>query len=99
MKCAIRFAAARDLVGRNVAELSDTPPGRPGRPSRSLTLDQAAALLKASTGTRIGAYIALSLGTGIRAEEARALHWDAADFGEPHATPCARQTSPSTHAS
>jgi integrase len=87
LKRAIRFAAARDLVGRNVAELSDTPPGQPGRPSRSLTLDQAAALLKTSEGTRIGAYIALSLGTGIRTEEARALHWDAVDFGDPHATP------------
>ena len=87
LKRAIRFAAARDLVGRNVAELSDTPPGQPGRPSRSLTLDQAAALLKATEGTRIGAYIALSLGTGIRTEEARALPWDAVDFGNPHATP------------
>lgn len=37
LKRAIRFAAARDLGGRNVAELSDTPPGQPGRPSRSLT--------------------------------------------------------------
>jgi integrase len=87
LKRAIRFAAARDLIGRNVAELSDTPAGQAGRPSRSFTLDQAAALLKTSAGTRIGAYIALSLGTGIRTEEARALSWDAVDLGDPDATP------------
>jgi integrase len=87
LKRAIRFAAARDLVARNVAELSETPAGQQGRPSRSFTLDQSLALIKASAGSRIGAYIALSLGTGIRTEEARALHWDAVDFGDPHATP------------
>jgi hypothetical protein len=42
LKRAIRFAAARDLVGRNVTELSTPRPANPGRPSRSLTLDQAA---------------------------------------------------------
>jgi integrase len=31
--------------------------------------------------------MALSLGTGIRTEEARALRWDAVDFGDPEATP------------
>jgi len=87
LKRAIRFAAARDMVGRNVAELCETPPGQEGRPSRSLTLKQAAALIEASTGTRIGAYIALSLGTGIRTEEARALTWDAVDPGDPGAAP------------
>jgi hypothetical protein len=50
---------ARDLASRNVAELSDTRPGQPGRPSRSLTLDQPAALLKASAGTRIGPHRAV----------------------------------------
>ena len=87
LKRAIRFAAARDLVGRNVAELCETPAGQEGRPSRSFTLDQAAALIEASAGTRIGAYIALSLGTGIRTEEARALDWTAVDLGDPYATP------------
>ena len=66
---------------------SPAPRGQPGRPSKSFTLQQAGALLKASNGTRIGAYIALSLGTGIRTEEARALRWDAVDFGDPHASP------------
>jgi integrase len=87
LKRAIRYAAARDLVARNVAELCETPAGQPGRPSRSLTLQQSLALIRSSAGTRIGAYIALSLGTGIRTEEARALHWEQVDFGDPCATP------------
>ena len=37
----IRYTEARDLVRRNVSALVDTPKGRPGRRSRSLTLDQA----------------------------------------------------------
>jgi hypothetical protein len=41
----IRYAEARDLVRRNVSALVDTPKGQPGRRSRSLTLDQAVALL------------------------------------------------------
>jgi integrase len=87
LKRAVRFAAARDLVGRNVAELAETPAGQEGRPSRSLTLQQSATLITATAGTRTGAYIALSLGTGIRTEEARALSWEAVDFGDPDATP------------
>lgn len=87
LKRTIRFAAARDLVARNVAELSETPAGQQGRPSRSLTFKQSVALIKASSGTRIGAYIALSLGTGIRTEEARALQWEAVDFGDPDSIP------------
>ena len=38
---AIRHAEARDLVRRNVAMLVDTPKGQAGRPSKSLSLDQA----------------------------------------------------------
>jgi integrase len=43
------------------------------------------ALLRASEGSRIRAYIALLLGTGIRTEEARALCWEHVDFGDAHA--------------
>ena len=78
---------ARDLVGRNVAVLVDTPKGQAGRPSRSLTLEQASALLAAVEGTRMHAYISLCLATGIRTEEARALRWEHVDFGNPTATP------------
>lgn len=84
---AIRHAEARDLVGRNVATLVETPKGQAGRPSKSLTLDQASALLAAAEGTRMHAYIALCLATGIRTEEARALRWEHVHFGDPDADP------------
>ena len=73
---AIRHAESNDLVGRNVAALVKAPQGRSGRPSKSFTLDQAKALLAASEGTRLHAYVVLSLLVGIRTEEARALRWD-----------------------
>jgi integrase len=84
---AIRHAEARDLVGRNVAMLVDTPKGQAGRPSKSLTLEQASELLAAAEGTRMHAYIALCLATGIRTEEARALRWEHVDFGDPGGDP------------
>jgi integrase len=83
----IRHAEARDLVRRNVAMLVDTPKGQAGRPSKSLSLEQASALLAAAEGTRMHAYIALCLATGIRTEEARALRWEHVDFGDPVANP------------
>ena len=73
---AIRHAESNDLVGRNVAALVKAPQGRSGRRSKSFTLDQAKALLAASEGTRLHAYVVLSLLVGIRTEEARALRWD-----------------------
>ena len=48
LKRAIRHAEANDLVSRNVATLADTPKGREGRPSKSLTLDQAVAVITAA---------------------------------------------------
>ena len=48
LKRAIRHAEANDLVARNVATLADTLKGQEGRPSRSLTLDQAAAVMTAA---------------------------------------------------
>jgi integrase len=83
----IRHAEARDLVGRNVATLVDTPKGQAGRPSKSLTLEQASALLAATEGTRMHVYISLCLATGIRTEEARALRWEHVDFGDQFARP------------
>jgi integrase len=83
----IRHAEARDLVARNVAALVDTPKGQAGRPSKSLTLGQASALLAAAEDARMHAYIALCLATGIRTEEARALRWEHITFGDPDADP------------
>lgn len=41
---AVRHAEGQDLVRRNVSALVDTPQGQAGRPSQSLTLEQAGAL-------------------------------------------------------
>ncbi|WP_285699997.1 site-specific integrase [Actinomadura sp. NBRC 104412] len=76
LKRAIRQAQARDMITRNVAELVKTPTGRTGRPSKSLTLDQATAVLEQAKSSRLHAYVVISLMTGIRTEEARALRWD-----------------------
>jgi integrase len=74
---AIRRAERDGLAARNVAALVKPPKGqRGGRPSKSLTLEQALALMEAAKGTRLEAYITVSLLTGLRTEEARALHWD-----------------------
>jgi integrase len=74
---AIRRAERDGLAARNVAALVKPPKGqRGGRPSKSLTLEQALALMEAAKGTRLEAYITLSLLTGLRTEEARALLWD-----------------------
>jgi integrase len=77
---AIRYAEAHDLAGRNVATLVDPPKGAVGRPSRSLTLEQALALLDAARESRLNAYVVLSLTVGIRTEEARELRWDHVDL-------------------
>jgi integrase len=103
-----RAALQRDspqLVSRNVAALADTPKGQEGRPSKSLTLDQAAAVIAAARtlpvmelrpglkdvrrpAVLMHAYIVLSLLSGIRTEEARALRWAHVDLdGDPEAHP------------
>jgi len=81
----IRRAQARDLVKRNVALLCDVPRGIAGRPSKSLTLAQAADLLTAAKKhPTMHAYIVVSLLTGARTEELRALTWSHTDLdGEP----------------
>ncbi len=48
LKRAVRHAEASDLVSRNVAALVDTPKGQEGRPSKSLTLEQAVAVIAAA---------------------------------------------------
>ena len=75
LKRAIRQAQARDKVLRNVAELVTTPKGREGRPSKAMTLEQATAMLEQAKASRLHAYVVVSLLTGIRTEEARALRW------------------------
>lgn len=80
------IAQARDKVQRNVVLLCETPTGQAGRPSKSLALEQAQALLDAATGSTVGAYITVSLLTGARTEELRALTWSHVDLdGKPGA--------------
>ena len=77
---AIRNAMVNDLVVRNVADLAAVPTGKPGRPSRSLDLDQALAVLDAAGGERLWPHVAVSMLGGIRTEEARALRWSEVDL-------------------
>jgi integrase len=77
---AIRHAQAADLVGRNVASLVAAPAGKDGRPSRSLTLDQAIAVLQASEESPLHAYVVLSLLADLRSEELRSLLWADVDL-------------------
>ena len=61
---------------RNVATLVDTPEGRKdGRPSKAMNLDQATTVLAHAKDDPLHAYVVLSLMTGVRTEEARALRW------------------------
>ena len=85
---AVKRAMTRDKVKRNVVALCSVPKGKPGRPSKALTLAQAEAVLTAAEHTRMRAYVVLSLLTGARTEELRALTWDHVDLkGHPGADP------------
>jgi len=82
---AIRYAQVQEMVSRNVAELARLDQrgrlkgDRPGRPSKSMTLDQAVAVLQAAESTRWYAYLVTSIVTGARTEEIRALRWEQTD--------------------
>ena len=80
LRRSITRAQARDKVKRNVVLLCDVPQGQEGRPSKSLTYDQAAALLAAAEDRSLYAYIVVSLLTGARTEELRALTWSHVDL-------------------
>ena len=77
---AMNRAMARDRVRRNVVALCSVPVGQLGRPSKALTVAQADAVLTAAEGSRLHAYIVVSLLTGARTEELRALTWDDVDL-------------------
>jgi integrase len=77
---AIRNAMVNDLAVRNVADLAAVPAGKPGRPSKSLNLEQARAVLDAASGERRWPYVSVRMPGGIRAEEARALRWSEVDL-------------------
>jgi integrase len=77
LRRSITHAQRHDKVARNVAELVETPEGQVGRPSKSLTLEQAKAVLSGpAEGSWIHAYVVVSLLVGIRTEEVRPLKWN-----------------------
>ena len=84
----VKRAYARGLAPRNVVELVDVPEGREGWASRSLTIEQAEGVLTLTKPDPIHAYIVVSILTGLRTEEVRALRWDHVDLdGAPEALP------------
>jgi len=76
LRRSIEHAQRRDKAVRNVALLVTVPEGRAGRPSKALNLEQAKAVLGAARGSRLYAYLVLSLLGGVRTEEAQPLTWD-----------------------
>ncbi|OXM74539.1 MULTISPECIES: site-specific integrase [Amycolatopsis] len=88
LRRSIERAQKREKVRRNVVLLCEVPEGRAGRPSKSLTLEQAEAVLRAAEGTPMRAYVVVSLLTGARTEEMRALTWSHVDLvGRPDGNP------------
>ena len=77
---ASRNAMVNDLVVRNVADLAAVPTGKPGRPSRSLNLEQSLAVPDTAKAERLWPYVAVSMLGGIRTEETRALRWSEVDL-------------------
>ena len=73
---AIQRAVARELVRRNVVELVSLPAGQEGRPSKSLTPQNVDDVLTKTAPDRLHHYIVVSLLTGARTEELRALRWE-----------------------
>jgi integrase len=75
-------------VKRNVVELCAVPRGTRGRPTKALTLAQAVSILDAAARSRLEAYVVVSLLTGARTGELRALLWENVDLeGRPDAIP------------
>ncbi len=87
LKRSIDRAMKRGLAERNVVDLSPAPKGRPGRTSKSLTFKQASDVLDKTRNHPAHAYIAVSLLSGARPEEVRALRWDAVVLDPPEGVP------------
>jgi integrase len=84
----VKRAMARDRVKRNVVELAEVPHGKEGRPSKALTAQQADEVLTMTAPDRLHPYIVVSMLTGARTEELRALRWEHVHLdGRPDANP------------
>jgi len=76
---AIRRAQRDGLVGRNVAELADTPVGT-RTDSKSMTVDQLSCLFASDLTVWWRAFLMVGIGCGLRPGELLALTWDDLDF-------------------
>jgi integrase len=83
LRRSINRAIKVGLAERNVVELCPPPRGRGGRPSKSLTLQQASDVLDLTRDHHMHAYIVLSILAGLRPEEVRALCWDRVHLDAP----------------
>jgi hypothetical protein len=54
LRRSIRRAQVHNLIGRNVVERIDLPVGQPAHPSRAMTQEQAAKVLKTASGKATG---------------------------------------------
>lgn len=74
---ALKHAQRRDLVARNVAELSEMPTSaRDPRSGRSLTPEQARHLLDVAAQDRLGGLVTVGLMLGLRPGELCGLRWE-----------------------
>jgi integrase len=72
---ALRHAERRGLVARNAGSLAVMPRTRPPAERRSLTPDEARALLQAAKGERLEGMVVLGLTVGLRPGELTGLLW------------------------
>ena len=77
----LRHAERQGLVARNVAALVPTPAG-PRAEGRSLTVEQARALLEAAAGHPLQAAFVLGLTCGLRPGELLGLTWEDVDLDQ-----------------
>jgi integrase len=75
----LRHAERQGLVARNVAAIVPTPAG-PRSEGRSLTVDQARALLEAADGHPLEAAFIVALTSGLRPGELLGLQWQDVDL-------------------
>jgi integrase len=78
---ALKHAQRREIVARNVAELSEMPTSaRAPRSGRSLTLEQARQLLHVANRDRLGGIVTVGLMLGLRPGELCGLRWEDVDL-------------------
>lgn len=76
---ALRWAQVRGYITRNVSEIVATPSGDV-KESKSLTVDEAKALLDTARGDRLEALYTVMLQLGLRPGEVLGLRWQDVDF-------------------